>query len=396
MGTIIVPSTNFHIWCSLTASKVRKFSNCKPNVRQTDKILCTKSKSFLEKNFHFGFSRGIIAFKSVLFLPLLTKFTVTSFICRHLAYFITCKPTARLLSQLYFTKAATKVLEMRPDTLAQMLTWANIKNGSNVLLAETCQGLVLGSILERLGDKGQIVQAYPGNFPVRIILDQFNFPEEKKSKQICGFSLESLEEIKLSQGNDVVEITDPIEGEEKMDGLVVKEEIDEVEMSDKGETVKSDFETLDNAKEDSSFNNQENVPCNKYYTKEKREGEEKRALVYLKQKNLDALIIATKHHPLSLMLELLEYIKPSSPIIIYCQYKEPLMECYKYLRDESLAINVNLTETWFRDMQVLPNRTHPVITMSARSGYILRALKTKKENSEVVGDSEPAAKKPKL
>eukprot|EP00112_Aurelia_sp_Birch-Aquarium-sp1_P004068 Seg1461.3 transcript_id=Seg1461.3/GoldUCD/mRNA.D3Y31 product="tRNA adenine58-N1-methyltransferase" protein_id=Seg1461.3/GoldUCD/D3Y31 len=315
---------------------------------------------------------------------------------KHLAYFITCKPTARLLSQLYFTKAATKVLEMRPDTLAQMLTWANIKNGSNVLLAETCQGLVLGSILERLGDKGQIVQAYPGNFPVRIILDQFNFPEEKKSKQICGFSLESLEEIKLSQGNDVVEITDPIEGEEKMDGLVVKEEIDEVEMSDKGETVKSDFETLDNAKEDSSFNNQENVPCNKYYTKEKREGEEKRALVYLKQKNLDALIIATKHHPLSLMLELLEYIKPSSPIIIYCQYKEPLMECYKYLRDESLAINVNLTETWFRDMQVLPNRTHPVITMSARSGYILRALKTKKENSEVVGDSEPAAKKPKL
>ena len=277
-----------------------------------------------------------------------------------------------------------------------MLAWANVKNGSNVLLAETCQGLVLGSVLERLGDKGEVVQAYPGNFPVRIILNQFNFAEEKKSKQICGFSLESLDEIKRSQGENVVETADSTEGEEKMNDAIVKLEVNVVGMSDKEETDKSDFETSDITKEDSSSDNQENVPCNKYYTKEKRQGEEKRALVYLKQRNLDALIIATKYHPLSLMLELLEYIKPSSPIIVYCQYKEPLMECYKYLRDESLAINVHLSETWFRDMQVLPNRTHPVITMSARSGYLLRALKIKKENSEPVGDSEPAVKKQKL
>lgn len=40
---------------------------------------------------------------------------------------------------------------LRYDTLAQMLTLANIHAGSKVLVFETCAGLVLGSIMERMG-----------------------------------------------------------------------------------------------------------------------------------------------------------------------------------------------------------------------------------------------------
>lgn len=42
---------------------------------------------------------------------------------------------------------------LRYDTLAQMLTLANIHAGSKVLVFETCAGLVLGSIMERMGGK---------------------------------------------------------------------------------------------------------------------------------------------------------------------------------------------------------------------------------------------------
>lgn len=42
---------------------------------------------------------------------------------------------------------------LRMDSLAQMLTLSNIHAASKVLLVESCQGLVAGSILDRLGGK---------------------------------------------------------------------------------------------------------------------------------------------------------------------------------------------------------------------------------------------------
>lgn len=48
---------------------------------------------------------------------------------------------------------------LRYDTLAQMLTLANIHAGSKVLVFETCAGLVLGSIMERMGGKFLLLRA---------------------------------------------------------------------------------------------------------------------------------------------------------------------------------------------------------------------------------------------
>ena len=42
---------------------------------------------------------------------------------------------------------------LRIDTLAQMLTQANVRSGSKVLLFENCSGLVLGALMERLGGR---------------------------------------------------------------------------------------------------------------------------------------------------------------------------------------------------------------------------------------------------
>lgn len=45
---------------------------------------------------------------------------------------------------------------LRHDTLAQMLTLANIHAGSKVLVFETCSGLVLGAVMERMGGMSAI------------------------------------------------------------------------------------------------------------------------------------------------------------------------------------------------------------------------------------------------
>lgn len=101
---------------------------------------------------------------------------------------------------------------LRYDTLAQMLTLANIHAGSKVLVFETCAGLVLGSVMERMGGTavlwyltvmffffiseqslflcpfynyplfpshpgfGSVVQMYPGGGPVRQGVESFGFP----------------------------------------------------------------------------------------------------------------------------------------------------------------------------------------------------------------------------
>ena len=36
-----------------------------------------------------------------------------------------------------------------------------------------------------------------------------------------------------------------------------------------------------------------------------------------------------------------------------------------------MALNLRLSETWMREYQVLPNRTHPEINMSGGGGYLL-------------------------
>jgi tRNA (adenine-N(1)-)-methyltransferase non-catalytic subunit len=40
-----------------------------------------------------------------------------------------------------------------------------------------------------------------------------------------------------------------------------------------------------------------------------------------------------------------------------------------------MAVNVVLSEQFFRNQQVLPNRTHPFVNMSASGGYILSGSK---------------------
>eukprot|EP00794_Sanderia_malayensis_P012116 gene12115-13367_t len=320
---------------------------------------------------------------------------------KHLAHFITCQPSARLLCELFFKKIGMKTLELRPDTLAQMLTWSNVQSGSNVLLAETCQGLILGSLLERLGTDGQIVQAYPGSFPVRLILNQFNFSKKLKSDLICGFSFENLARIRQAVSETKEEMKSDLNQDleaELDEEINVKEEDSSTEENSKIEDDAQEEKEYKRTNEDRQadiFQDTENLPCSAMYPKEMQEMEEDRAIPYLKNK-LDSLIIATKFHPQDIMIELIDFLRPSCPFVIYCQYREPLAECYEYLRENSMAVNVVITETWFRNLQILPNRTHPEITMSARSGYLLRGIKVVADIViKVEGNSEPCVKKVK-
>jgi tRNA (adenine-N(1)-)-methyltransferase non-catalytic subunit len=86
------------------------------------------------------------------------------------------------------------------------------------------------------------------------------------------------------------------------------------------------------------------------------------------------LIIASKFDPLVVLKEALVTLLPSSPFAIYCEFMEPLVECYMYLHQNVLAVRLQLCDTWKREFQTLPGRVHPQMRMPTSGGYILSGI----------------------
>ncbi|CAG0921829.1 unnamed protein product [Notodromas monacha] len=62
----------------------------------------------------------------------------------------------------------------------------------------------------------------------------------------------------------------------------------------------------------------------------------------------------------------------------------PLAECHVMLKSMGCAVLVKLTENWLREYQVLPDRTHPLVTMSGNSGFLLSGIKVQTSNAEFI------------
>ena len=69
---------------------------------------------------------------------------------------------------------------------------------------------------------------------------------------------------------------------------------------------------------------------------------------------------------------------------------ESLARAFAWRRDSGHAVRVQLTETWQRDFQILENRSHPNMAMTANAGYVLSAIKVVRED-----DAEPPRKRPR-
>ena len=98
----------------------------------------------------------------------------------------------------------------------------------------------------------------------------------------------------------------------------------------------------------------------------------------------DCLLIAVPTDPLPLLMVGARFIRPSSAIAVYCQEAEPLIRCARALRSTGMAVHVDVSETWTREYQVLPDRTHPTMSMHAASGFLLTATSVSSKYSCVL------------
>jgi len=218
------------------------------------------------------------------------------------------RPNAFSICRAYFESKPSKICNLRTDSLAQLLSMGNIQSNSQVLIMESCIGIVVGSIAERINGIGRVINIYHGTQPSVKALDLFNFLAPVKDS-IFHFPFNELNNNPLQNGNK----------------KQIKEWIEE---------------------------------------------------------GADSLIIASKYDPSSVLFALLPFLSLSRPFAVFCPYIQPLSICYEKLLKTGQAVNLDLSETWMREYQVLPARTHPVMRMNGASGYVLTGIKVCADNED--------------
>lgn len=265
--------------------------------------------------------------------------------------------TAATICEALHTKDAKKFMNMRQDTLGQILSYANITAGAQVLVWESLWGLVTGAIAERMGGYGRIFSVYTTNTPAHNeICDRFNF----------SFRVQNT--IKWVHSGDVF-----LESEGKQD------DEEDVEALDR-DTMKWPCPLQDHTRNYlSKFDSQEKQGrflakrCSRFTRKLTRHSPDE-ARKWLWDRKCDSIVIAVKRYDSAeMLLSLLHHLSPSCPFVVYCEFMEPLVAAFRAVQPH--AINLRLSDTWAREYQVLPGRTHPKMDMSQSGGFLLTGIK---------------------
>lgn len=102
-----------------------------------------------------------------------------------------------------------------------------------------------------------------------------------------------------------------------------------------------------------------------------RNERQKYAKNLMREKEMDGLIFCSKFHPTPIVVKLVQFVAPSRPIAIFNQFREPLIDLYNNFKNMGNVVNLKVSESWMREYQVLPGRTHPLMQMSGGGGFLL-------------------------
>lgn len=193
---------------------------------------------------------------------------------------------------------------MRPDSVAQVLSLANVTAGDNILIAESCSGLVVGCVAERISGRGNIISLYTEQeAPVNNAFKCFNFCDsvEKTYLPIPFHHWEPLVNTSMDNFNSVLQPEASQDHESKS-----------LEVTKADATPESQF------------------PKNFPFTKCKRLDLYKRAREII-ENPVDSLIIASKFEPGEVLFELFKYVRGSGHVVIFHPYLEVFISFFSYL-----------------------------------------------------------------
>ncbi|VYS55642.1 unnamed protein product [Arabidopsis thaliana] len=270
------------------------------------------------------------------------------------------RPFARSICEAYFKKYPARIGFLRVDALSLLLTMANVTAYSDVLVVDMVGGLVTGAVAERLGGTGYVCNTYKGSSPYPVeMVRMFNF-SDKVLKRIVQSSINELSSAKTAS----------TEGNNQQEGVCKAE-------NNINETATSDIMV-----EEISVTTEAGVvdivvPESKVIKAAKAGAKASKETIEMWQENgFSSLIMAAQDQdPWIVAKDVLPLLSYSAPFAIYHQYLQPLATCMHKLQQGKMAINLQITEPWLREYQVLPSRSHPHMQMSSFGGYVLSGIR---------------------
>jgi tRNA (adenine-N(1)-)-methyltransferase non-catalytic subunit len=292
------------------------------------------------------------------------------------------------------------------DTLSQILAIVGIHSHGTYMVYESgCQGLVAAAMLSNISTGGRLVHIHPGNLPQKQAILAMNYDQDKMSSLISVniYSLlrKLLQENSVSNENNV-----EVNKERKVSNeSFISESESDYKAKQNEEDSSNDIHTDENViietnsgnnklVWDSSKKGDEEVVEKKEITlnvvnerkrkhsdtdentskKPRWELETEKAADLLRLSKADGLVIISREHPANILTALLPCVAPSRSFVVFCPYREPLLELYIQLKGKNSTVGLRVTETWLRAHQILPSRTHPDILMSGSGGYLLTGI----------------------
>lgn len=279
------------------------------------------------------------------------------------------RPSIMLLCDMLYGR--DKVGGLRMDSLSQILTSANIQNGSKTLLLDHNLGLVTGAVMTRSLPDGICVQLIPDNetaATTRKAVNMLNISDEESADKLVSITIRDF--YRVCKGLDTFD--------EDNEVLKTKAKEHIARLSQMNDRVSKDSSTGEKTSVSSGEREEQlrQSLIKKDANREARNRERVAAASYLRNLGLDSIIlIAQSDHPLPLLKLSYDFLMPSRQFVIYSDTIEPLLECHEYLKSNLLAVSMHLSETWFRRYQVLPDRTRPEMNTTGYGGYLLSGTK---------------------
>ncbi|ORX52833.1 Gcd10p-domain-containing protein [Hesseltinella vesiculosa] len=249
---------------------------------------------------------------------------------KFLKVFTPVRPTLYSITDYFYSKNPDKINFLRVDTLSQLLSKANVRAHSKLLIVDDTQGLIVAAAAERMGGHGTIVAVHDGDNNNYDILRYLNF-----TKDVAN----TIHTLPLARINP----DDP------------------------------DEQWVDKSDEELKTMSQDNLRLFERKKKALLARNTSRKLLF--EGNFDGLLVSSPYTTESIIQKFAPYLSGSRPIVAYSYAKESLLSAADYMRQSADFIESNVTESFLRRYQVLPGRTHPEMTMSASGGYLLSGIK---------------------
>lgn len=288
---------------------------------------------------------------------------------RYKFIFQVLKPNARLISKVTFYQDNKKSLVLSPMDMGHLLYKCNLFPSCRVILCEGTGGLLTSVLLEKFGPKIEVVDFFTGESPKRENSVFFEFDNN------CFANVYPLpfKYANLETADDELSVTgDNVETENGPDAKRCKTDDQKIDEQVSSEVTTDGTECEKQVEfESTAAKNATKNPRVKFLMGPKH----RKGLEMYREGGFDCLLLATRLDPCPLLKHAYHQLAPSRNIVVFHSSSDVIQSSADWLSQNKLAVNIQVSEIFSRDYQVLPNRTRPVMKPEETAGYCLSAIK---------------------